>query len=79
MVNGSIRGLFSSRGIVGSLYVIVSASMCAITCVSGKGPMCGVWFWYHLLSGMVNIVIVLGSFLATSLAQCMAISAFFSL
>ena len=41
MVDGSTRGLFSSSGIVGSSYVIVSASMCAITCVSRKGPMYG--------------------------------------
>ena len=43
MVDGSTRGLFISIGIVDSLYVIVSANMhCAITCVSRKGPMCGV-------------------------------------
>ena len=42
MVNGSIRGLFISIGIVGSSYVNVSAGICAITCVSWKGPMCGV-------------------------------------
>ena len=30
--------------------------MCAITCMSRKGPICGVWFWYHLLSRMVNMV-----------------------
>ena len=42
MVDGSTRGLFISIGIVGSLYVIVSSGMCVITCVSQKGPMCGV-------------------------------------
>ena len=42
MEDDSTRGLFISIGIVGSSYVIVSASMCAITCVSWKGPMCGV-------------------------------------
>ena len=42
MVNGSTRVLFISIGIVGSSYVIVSTSMCAITCVSQKEPMCGV-------------------------------------
>ena len=42
MVDGSTRGLSNSIGIVGSSYVIVSAGMCAIICVSGKGPMCGV-------------------------------------
>ena len=34
MEDGSTRGLFISIDIVGSLYVIVSAGMCAITCVS---------------------------------------------
>ena len=32
---GSIRNL---GGIVGSLYVMVSALKCAITCEYGKGP-----------------------------------------
>ena len=41
MVDGSTRGIFNSSSIVGSLYVIVSASICAITCVFIKGPMCG--------------------------------------
>ena len=40
MVDGFICGLFSSRGIVGSLYVIVFASMCAITCMSRKKVLC---------------------------------------
>ena len=40
----STQGLFISIGIVGSSYAIVSAGMCAITCVFGKGPMYGVWF-----------------------------------
>ena len=39
MVDGSIRCLLISIGIVGSSYVIVSTGMCAITCVSRKGPM----------------------------------------
>ena len=42
MVDGSTRGLFISIGIVGSSYVIVSARICVILCVSRKGPMCGV-------------------------------------
>ena len=46
-MDGSTCGLFNSRGIVGSSYVIVSADMCAIACVSGKGPMYGVWFWFQ--------------------------------
>ena len=42
MVDGSTRGLFISIGIVDPLYVIVSAGICAITCVSQKGLMCSV-------------------------------------
>ena len=42
MVGGSTLALFSSSGIVGSSYVIVSTSMCVITCVFRKGPMYGV-------------------------------------
>ena len=42
MADGSTRGLFISIGIVGSLYIIVSIGMCIITCVSQKGPVCGV-------------------------------------
>ena len=79
MEDGSTLGLLISISIVGSSYVIVSAGICAITCVSRNGPMCGEWFWYHLLSGMVSMVMVLGSFFAASLAQCMAVSASFSL
>ena len=40
----SVRGLFNSSGFVGSKYVIVSAGMYVTTCVSRKGPMCGVRF-----------------------------------
>ena len=39
MVDDSTQGLFSPIDMVGSSYVIVSAGMCAITCVSRKGPM----------------------------------------
>ena len=79
MEDGSTLGLLISIGIVGSSYVIVCAGMCATTCVSRKGPMCGVWFWYHLLSGMVSMVMVLGSFFVASLAQCMVVFASFLL
>ena len=43
-VDGSICGLFSFGGMVGSSCVNVSAWMCAITCALGKGPMCGLKF-----------------------------------
>ena len=76
---GSVLGLFSSGGIVGSSYVMVSAAKWAIMCVSGKGPVCGVKFWYQLLSGIMSMVTVFGSFLANSLAQCKACCASVSL
>ena len=44
MADGSICGLFNSRGMFGFLYVNVSAGIYAITCVSRKGPICGVKF-----------------------------------
>ena len=44
MVDGSICGLFSFGGIVGSSYVIVSIGMYAITCVSRNGPIYGMRF-----------------------------------
>lgn len=72
MASGSIRGLFSSGGIVGSAYVMVSAVKWAITCVSGNGPVCGEKLLYQFISGMVIIVMLFGSFLAASLAQCIA-------
>ena len=42
MVDGSTQGLFISIGIFGSSYIIVCVGMCTMTCVSQKGPMCGV-------------------------------------
>ena len=38
----STRGFFISIGIAGSSYVIVSAGMYAIICVSWKEPICSV-------------------------------------
>ena len=38
----------------------------------GNGAIVGVIFWYQLISGITNIVIVVGSFLADILAQCIA-------
>ena len=49
MVNGSIGGLFSSKNIVGSSYVNGLGEMCATMCVSRKGPLYDVKFWYQLL------------------------------
>ena len=79
MVDGSIPALFSFGGMIGSLYVTICAGICAITCVSEKGPKYGVLFLYHLLSGMVSIKMILWSFFAANLAQCMVVLAPFSL
>ena len=67
MVESSVRGLFNYGGMVGSSYISMSASMCMITWVFGKGLMRGVKLWYQLLSGIVSMVMVWGSFLAVSL------------
>ena len=47
------------------------AGICITTCVSGYGPLYGAGFWYQLVSGMVIIVMLEGSFFAANLAQCM--------
>ena len=44
MGDGSICGLFSSRGIVGSSYINVFIGICAITYVFRKGLLYGVKF-----------------------------------
>ena len=72
MASGSVSGLAVPWGVVGSSYVMVSAAKWAMTCVSGNGPLCGVLFWYQLVSGMISSVMVDGSCLAASLAQCIA-------
>lgn len=68
MASGSIIGLGVPWGVVGSSYVMVSAVKWAMTCVSANGPLCGVLFWYQLVSGMTRRVMVDGSCLAASLA-----------
>ena len=72
MASGSICGLCVPWGVVGSSYVIVSAAKRTMTCVSGNGPIVGVIFWYQLISGITIIVTVVGSYLADSMAQCIA-------
>jgi hypothetical protein len=55
----SMRGsLFSSRGMVGSEYTMVSGGKCMMTCVSSNIVLYGVSFVVHSSSGMVRIVIV---------------------
>jgi hypothetical protein len=55
----SMRGsLFSSRGMVGSEYTMVSGGKCMMTCVSSNIVLYGVSFVVHSSYGMVRIVIV---------------------
>jgi hypothetical protein len=55
----SMRGsLFSSGGMVGSLYVMVPGRKWMLTCVSSNLVLYGVSFVVHSSSGMVRIVIV---------------------
>jgi hypothetical protein len=54
-----MRGsLFSSGGMVGSVYVMVSGGKCMMTCVSSNIVLYGVSFVVHSASGMVRMVIV---------------------
>jgi hypothetical protein len=55
----SIRGsLFSSGGMVGSEYIMVSGGKWMMTCVSSNNVLYGVLFVVHSSSGIVRIVIV---------------------
>jgi hypothetical protein len=64
--------LFSSGGMVGSMYIMVSGEKCMITCVSSNMVLYGVSFVFHSSSGMVRIVIVSWFSFAARWAQCMA-------
>jgi hypothetical protein len=72
MASGSICGLGGPWRVVGSSYVMVSAVKWAMMCVSGNGPINGVLFWYQLASDITSMVMVDGSYLAASRAQCIA-------
>jgi hypothetical protein len=55
----SMRGsLFSSGGMVGSVYIMVSGGKCTVTCVSSNIVLYGASFVVHSSPGMVRIVIV---------------------
>jgi hypothetical protein len=55
----SMRGsLFSSGGMVGSIYMMVSGRKCMITCVLSNIVLYGASFVVHSSSGMVRMVIV---------------------
>lgn len=71
IASGSVVGLYFCGG-AGISYVMESAVKWVIICVSGKGPIYGVGFWYQFGSGVTIMVIVFGSCLAANLAQWMA-------
>ena len=50
--------LFSSRGMVGFEYIMVSGGKCMMTCVSSNKVLYGMSFVVQPSSGMVRIVIV---------------------
>jgi uncharacterized membrane protein YwzB len=51
----SLRGsLLSSRGIVGSLYIMVFGGKCMLTCVSSNLVLYGVSFIVHSSSGWLR-------------------------
>ena len=68
IASGSIFGLCSYYGIVGSSYVIVSAAKWVMTYVSGNGPVYGEKSWYQFMFGITTIVMLFGSSLVASLA-----------
>jgi hypothetical protein len=50
--------LFSLRGMVGSMYFMLSGVKCMMTCVASNMVLYGVSFVVHSSSGMVRLVIV---------------------
>jgi hypothetical protein len=73
----SMRGsLFSSGGMVGSEYVMVSGGKWMMTCVSSNVVLYGVSFVVQSSSCMVRIVVVSWFSFAASQAQCMAFCIF---
>ena len=54
--------LFSTRGIIGSVYIMLSGVKSMMTCVSSNILFYGVSFVVHSSFGMVRIVIVSGFF-----------------
>jgi hypothetical protein len=75
--NGSMRGsLFSSGGIVGSMYVMASSGKYMMTCVSSNIVLYGVSFVVHSSFGMVRMVIVSWFSFAARRVQWMAFCMF---
>jgi hypothetical protein len=72
-----MRGsLFSSGGIVGSVYFMLSGVKCKMTCISLKDVLYGVSFVVHSSSGIVRMVIVFWFSFAARHAQWMAFCMF---
>jgi hypothetical protein len=77
MASVSMHGsLFSSGGMVGSVYVMVSSAKCILTCISSNLVLYGVSFVVHSSSRIVKMVMVSWFSCAVSLAQCMAFCRF---
>ena len=73
----SMRGsLFSSGGMVGSVYIMVLGGKCMMTCVSLDVVLYGASFVVHSSFGMTRIVIVSWFSFAARWAQCMAFCVF---
>jgi hypothetical protein len=73
----SMRGsLFSSGGMVGSVYIMESGGKCMMTCVSSNIVLYGMLFVVHSSSGMVRIVAMSWFSFAARWAQCMAFCIF---
>ena len=73
---GSIR---SSSGIVGSLYIMVTALKCVMTCEYGNEPSWGLRLWYQFGFVVTSIVVVSGLFLAANLVQWRFVGFVFSM
>jgi hypothetical protein len=80
IVSVSMRGsLFSSGGMVGSKYVMVSGGNWMMTCVSSNVVLYGILFVVQSSFGMVRIVVVSWFPFVASRAQCMAFYIFYLL
>jgi hypothetical protein len=73
----SMRGfLFSSGGMVGSVYIMVLGGKYMMTCISSNIVLYGASIVIHSSYGMVRIVIVSWFSFAVSWAQCMVFCIF---
>jgi hypothetical protein len=68
--------LFSSGGMVGSVYIMASGGKCIMPCISSNIVLYGASFVIHSSSGMVKIVIVSWFSFMARWAQWMAFCIF---